>query len=233
MRSDLKQVEDEVSRVFEYSNTFHSFDKDWSHLKNKEDYPQGWRLPPDEGVPIDAIYANGRQDAIDIKNWFWQLDSPEMHPTLKSFVDIMIPALESKLDHAIATLKDAEKAHSANGEKYWSVGEMIKLTRKQVGLINSSIQTVQRLKSSKLYREENGEKIMGEEKGVAININSHNNNSNINSQGVFVDAGNTINSSKELKSSVWSWLTRNVGKIVVGVIIAIIAAMFINHFGLQ
>ena len=233
MRSDLRQVEDEVSRIFEYANTFQLFDKDWSHLKNKEDYPQGWRLPPDEGGPIDSIYANGRQDAIDIKNWLWQLESPEIHPTLKSFVDIMIPALEKKLEQAVATLEDAEKAHSTNGKKYWSVGEMIKLTHKQVGLIKSSILTVQRLKSSKLYREENGEKIMDEEKGIAININSHNNNSNINSQSASVDVGKTINSSKELKSDTWSWLTRNLGQIVVGVVIAIVAAMIINHFGLQ
>lgn len=233
MRSDLRQVEDKASRIFEYADTFDSFDKDWSHLKNNEDYPQDWRLPPDEGRPINAIYANGRQDAINIKNWFWQLNSPEAHPTLKSFVDAILPALEFTLEQATATLESAKKAHSENDERYWSVGEMIKLTQKQVALIKSSIQTVQLLKASKLYREENGEEIMTDDKHIIINTNSYNNNSNSNINSLNA-SGNTISTTSTLKESALSlWLARNVGKIVIGVLIAVIAAAIIKHFGFQ
>jgi len=201
-------------------------------MKNKEDYPhQAWLLPPDERGPIEAIYANGRQDAIDIKNWFWRLDNADAHPTLKSFVDVVIPALELKLEQAITTLDDAKKAHTTNGGKYWSVGAMIELTQKQINLTRSSIQTVQLLKYSNLYREENGEQIMNEDKSIVINTNSYNTNSNINSPNASVDARIATNSHEELAPS--TRLARNVVKIVVGIIVAVIAAVIIKHWGLQ
>lgn len=181
MRSDLKQIEDKASRIFEYAKTLDELERQWSHLKNQEDYPATWKLPPALGEPIGNLYAGGRQDAINVKNWFLELDDPSQKPTLSSFVDTTLPALKRTIDETKIRLELAEIAHDKLDSKFWSVSQMIQLTIRQSDIISAAIRTLESMKNTNLYREEQGETVMLDKPSITINTNSYNTHSIIQS----------------------------------------------------
>ena len=180
MRSDLKEVEDKAYRLAEFAKKLRDLDRDWSHLKNQEDFPKVWALEKEHRHPIENLYAGGRQDAINLSCWFCELDDAAKHPTLKSFVDVMLPALERTVDDARTRVKVAKAAHEALENRFWSVVGMTTLTVDQISIAEASIATLNAMKRSKLYREESGEHVVTDQPSVVI-TNSYNTNSNINS----------------------------------------------------
>lgn len=181
MRSDLKQVEDKAARLREYAKTLDQLDRDWSHLRYQEDYRSIWQLPDEFRQPFDKLYAQGRQDAVNLKNWFWELDDPARRPTLSSFVDGILPTLEQSLEESKARVITAKAAHDSLDHKFWSVSQMLQLTEKQSNIIDASIKVLLSMKKSNLYREERGETIVPDK--PSIMINSYNQQSIIQSPG--------------------------------------------------
>ena len=202
MRSDLKQVEHQANRIAEHAKAFVEFSQRWSHLKNKEDFPRFGDLPQNQLLPIDSLYAEGSQDAINIKNWFWDLNDVTVHPNLKSFIDSTMPAVEKTIADATTRLAPAEQAHVETGRRYWSVSQMIELTKRQISVAQSSLSTMETLKRSSLYREENGEIVVNDRSVININTNSHNTNSNINSPHSSVQISSNESIFVELSSAI-------------------------------
>lgn len=201
MRSDLKQIEDKVARIREYAKALGEFDRDWSHLKNQEDYSSVWHLPEPHKQPLDALYAEGRQDAVNLKNWFLELDNPALRPTLTSFVDDTLPALEETLEKSKARLEAAKSAHEELDRRFWSISQMLQLTEKQSKIVAAAIQVLQSMKNSNIYREERGESIALA--NPSIMINSYNTQSIIQSSGSsLVVSSNTVTLFAEIRAKI-------------------------------
>jgi len=188
MRSDLKSVEDKFSRLMEYAKRLDEFDKDWSHLKNQEDFSRVRELPIVQRQPLDALYAGGRQDALNLKNWFYELEDVSRYPTLSSFVDITSPAVQRALEGGAGVLANARDAYQLLGFEIWSVHQMFELAERQRVIAEAALRTLDAMKNTNLYKEERGESIVTGKSGMTINYNSFNTQSIIQSSGATLVA---------------------------------------------
>lgn len=182
MRSDLKSVEDKVSRLMEYAKRLDELDKDWLHLKNQEDFSSVWELPATQRQPLEALYAGGRQDALNLKSWFYELDDVSRHPTLSSFVDVTLPAVQKTLATSESVLANARNAYQSLDSTIWSVSQMFELTNRQLDIARAAADTLDSMRKTNLYKEERGEPTVPDKSHTTIN-NSFNSQSIIQSSG--------------------------------------------------
>lgn len=175
----------------EYAKRLDDLDKDWSHLKNQEDFSLVWELPADQRQPLDALYAGGRQDALNLKNWFYELEDVSRHPTLSSFVDIMLPAVQRTLATSESVLANARNAYQSLESKIWSVSQMFELTNRQLAIAKAAADTLDSMRKTNLYKEERGEPTVPDKSHTTINYNS------FNSQSIIQSSGATLTTSAD------------------------------------
>jgi len=180
VRRDLESVAPHISRLLNIGLEFCKHDKDWVHLKNGEDFRFISRVPYGSRYKVEAVYSTGRDMAMYMGGSLVEINSDfGRYPTLTSIIDNFKDSwVYGGYPSEIPEI--ATKVCSDHGVELWSVGHMISLFRRQETLLEAVRSTLEMLKRSDLYKEENGEIIVKQEanitlsgvSGSSININS-------------------------------------------------------------
>ncbi len=152
IRSDLLSVEQWLLRLTEYAHVFAQNNlENWSHLKNKEDFSLVYRLPPDQRVPLENIYADGRDLAVFMSGRLTAFNSVSDFPTLKSFVDSFNSGWLYQIDQLHAEVQAAEQVAEQLPECPWAVERMIVLYKQQIDLLAHVARCIDALRQSEIY----------------------------------------------------------------------------------
>mgnify|MGYP006977277686 FL=1 len=205
VRADLREVEAQISRLLAIGEAFRTKDRDWSHLKNKEDW--GRNIPQIEDglkqAKVEHIYCDGRDmagfmaDALLAVNY-----DVTRYPTLTSIIERFKGSwVYSDLDPVV---EQAQRIHEELGLNCWAFNQMVALFKEQQTLANVVRQTLYLLKESNLYKKENGLPIekdtpsvsIGNVTGSNVSIGSSNVSQTIKgSTAVFFDIREAIHAS--------------------------------------
>ncbi|MBN2099889.1 MAG: hypothetical protein JW753_09885 [Dehalococcoidia bacterium] len=147
-----------IDRLVTYAREFGTYNvRDWSHLKNQEDYQGVYRLPPEARGPLESVYVNGRDLAIGMADLLQGFHEVGMYPTFKSYVAAIEKSIETSLARAREVIANGKKTTSDSPEHPWACGEMIRLYEVQVRILESlRDEWIPRAKDSRLYKEESG-----------------------------------------------------------------------------
>ncbi len=192
IRKDLESVAPYISRLLSVGEEFRSFDRDWSHLKNREDFRFVSRVPQQERHKVEAVYACGRDMAIYMYGSLLSInDDFSRYPTLTAIIEAFKNSwVYGNYDQDIPHVAKAicEKHHV----NLWSVDQMVVLFKKQEQLLAAVRVTLQMLKNSDLYKMENGIAIMRQEANIHVSGVSGS-SININSSGATANVANNYN----------------------------------------
>ncbi|HED2284981.1 TPA: hypothetical protein R4Y06_003911 [Klebsiella pneumoniae] len=194
IRKDFEDVSCYISRLLSFSKQFSENNTNWSHLKNREDFRFIFRVPDNDRYKVEELYCAGRDMALYMAEALAEINYDfGKFPTLTSVVegfdnswvfgnyDAEIPEI------AIQTCKDYNV-------DLWSVGQMYHLFKSQEKILSAIRVTLNILKSSNLYKLENGMEIMSE-KSHTINVSGISGSSiNINSTDSVTTINQTYNS---------------------------------------
>lgn len=189
VRKDLQEVSPHIARLLSFANEFSANNKDWSHLKNQEDFRFVYRVPDSDRHKVEALYCDGRDMAIYMAGTLAEINYDfSRFPTLTSIVEGFDESwVNGNYDDKVPD-KAIEicKKHDVN---LWSVNQMFHLFKRQEKLLSAIRGTLNILKASDLYKLENGIEIMAKDKttinvsGISsssININSDNSTASVN-----------------------------------------------------
>ncbi|WP_256576995.1 hypothetical protein [Pseudomonas sp. Irchel s3b6] len=180
VRRDLESVAPHISRLLNIGLEFYKHDKDWVHLKNEEDFKFIVRVPYNKRYKVEAVYATGRDMAMYMGGSLIEINTDfGRYPTLTSIVEHFKGSWVYG-GYTPEIPEDAIKVCADHDVELWSVGRMVSLFKRQENLLAAVRSTLEMLKRSDLYREENGEVIVKQEanitlsgvSGSSININS-------------------------------------------------------------
>ncbi|WP_312479437.1 hypothetical protein [Stutzerimonas nitrititolerans] len=192
IRKDLESVAPSISRLLSVGEEFRGFDKDWSHLKNQEDFRFISRVPHQERYKVEALYAGGRDMAIYMYDSLLSINYDfSRYPTLTAIIEAFKNSwVYGNYDQEVPDVAKATcEKHDVN---LWSVNQMVALFKKQEQLLAAVRVTLQMLQDSDLYKMENGIKIMKQE--ANINVSGVSGSSiNINSAGATASVTNNYN----------------------------------------
>jgi len=183
IRSDLKEVEALIARMISIGGEFERNDSDWSHMKNKEDFHQVHKITDlRKKFKIERIYADGRDIAIFMSNALQSINYDfSTYPTLNKIIE----RFEGTWVYTDFTsiIEEAENTADELGYNNWAFSQMLSMFKEQVRLLQVISQTIEILKQSDLYKQENGEQMT--KQVSAINItNVTNSNISLNSDNV-------------------------------------------------
>lgn len=176
IRADLKEVEGLISRLLSISEEYRKNVNLWSHFKNKEDWEQNI-LPIKDGVKksqIERIYCNGKDMALFLSDALSEINyDMSTYPTLTSIVTHFDETwinqdLESELNVAI-------EAHDSLELNCWAFNQMVIKYREQINLGVVVNKTLELLKSSNLYKQENDIPMEKETSNITIGDVSNSN----------------------------------------------------------
>lgn len=227
IRKDLKSVESEIFRLLAIGDQFRSFDQDWSHLKNKEDFKLVSRIPYDEQNKVENLYAVGRDMAIYMYSSLLEINYdfckyPTLTAIIESFQESWVYGHYDTKTPDIA--KDTCTKHSVS---LWSVDKMANLFRNQEKLLNAVRITLKTLENSNLYKTENSMPVMNQEANISVSgvsgssINIHSSGAtasvvnNADGHKIFADMISQVQSS-ELDHKTQSNLIDNVKELEAG-----------------
>ncbi len=180
IRKDLESVAPYISRLLAIGLEFSNNDKDWSHLKNNEDFRFISQIPYKNRYKVEAVYADGRDMAIYMESALQSINYDfSQYPTLTSIIE------ELKKSWAYGNY-DPEVPNVAkdiciqSDVELWSVNQMVTLFKRQEQLLAAVRVTLKLLQESDLYKLENDLPIMKKEANIhvsgvsssSININS-------------------------------------------------------------
>lgn len=156
IRKDLSSAKTILERLYEYSKVFlDNNHKQWSHLKNREDFDKIYDLPNEIKDAFENIYSTGRDVAIYMGSHLQEFNYPESYPTISSYIKSFDKNWVSDISY-LKKISEKAKSYSGNVDKTpWSVREMIKLFDNQIGLLETIRITINQLKETEIYKIEN------------------------------------------------------------------------------
>lgn len=156
-RSDLNDAAGAVQTIYQIGVVFSENVRDWSHLKNNEDFNQIYSLSDTLRIPMEQIYNRGRQFAGDISehtNTIWFRAGE--YPTVTSIVERMerYVACAPELDE---TLENGKLAINIAGlHRNFAMSQMVDVFTRQLASLGQISLQINMLKSSDQYKRENG-----------------------------------------------------------------------------
>ncbi len=182
VRRDLESVASHISRLHNIGLEFRRHDRDWAHLKNDEDFRFTAGVPHNERHRVENLYSTGRDIAIYMGGFLVEINTDfGNYPTLNSIVEHFKDSWVYG-GYSPDIPQDALNVCADHGLKLWSVEQMVSLFKRQESLLGAVRSTLEILKRSDLYREENGEVIVKQEANITLNGVSGS-SININSAG--------------------------------------------------
>ena len=164
IRSDYESVQEPLNRLVQIANAFHSFNlKKWPHYKNNEDFSRVYLLDSEDRRHFKRVYSTGRDFAIALSEQLIAFNYPEEHPTLTSFVHSLDEGWLYELPDLEDIVQEAKERAAALEETPWAVWQMIELYEKQLQLAEAAKDTVENLKTTRMYKVENGGLTLSEE----------------------------------------------------------------------
>ena len=183
VRNDLREVEGLISRLLSIGETFRKNDKDWSHLKNREDWDRIDRASDGrKKVQVERIYSDGRDMAFFMSDALCGINYDfTKYPTLTSIINgFKNTWVYSDLESVLAAGRAAHDELQLNN---WAFSQMTTLFQGQIDLANAVRQTLDMLRATDLYKQENGLPVEKDKGAVTIQNVSHSAIS-VNSSGV-------------------------------------------------
>ena len=157
VRCDLKQVEAQIARLLAIGADFRAKDEDWSHLKNREDW--GRNIPQiKDGLKqakVERVYCDGRDMAGFMADALLSINfDMSRYPTLSSIIERFRGTwIDNDLDPIV---EEAQIIHEELGLNCWAFNQMVHVFKTQQNLARVVRQTLDLLKDSDLYKQENG-----------------------------------------------------------------------------
>lgn len=157
VRLDLKEVDAQISRLLAIGEAFRSKDRDWSHLKNKEDW--GRNIPQiQDGLKkakFERVYCDGRDMAGFMADALLSINFDiTRYPTLTSIIERFKGGwVYSDLDPVV---EEAQRIHEELRLNCWAFNQMVSTFKEQQNLAKVVSQTLDHMKESNLYKRENG-----------------------------------------------------------------------------
>ncbi len=109
IRDDFRSVETWLQRLLVYARALFDNNRgDWSHLRNQEDFSRVYSFPASERVPLENLYAHGRDLAVAMSDQLTRFNWIQEYPTLKSFVDSFDRGWVNQLDLLEVEISAAE-----------------------------------------------------------------------------------------------------------------------------
>ncbi|OEF01516.1 hypothetical protein A136_02410 [Vibrio crassostreae 9ZC13] len=193
VRKDLEEVSPHISRLLSFAKEFSANNKDWSHLKNQEDFKFVHRVPDHDRHKVEALYCDGRDMAMYMAGTLAEINYDfSRFPTLTSIVEGFDEGrVNGNYDEKVPdTAVEICKLHDV---KLWSVDQMFHLFKRQEKLLSAIRGTLNILKASDLYKLENGIEVMSKE-NTTINVSGISSSSiNINSDSATASVNQTYN----------------------------------------
>ncbi len=173
VRNDLRDVEGLISRLLSIGETFRKNDQDWSHLKNREDWDRIDRASDGrKKVQVERIYSDGRDMAFFMSDALCGINHDfTKYPTLTSIINgFKSTWVYSDLESVLAAGRAAHDELQLNN---WAFSQMATLFQGQIDLANAVRQTLDMLRATDLYKQENGLPVDNDKVGVTIQNVSH------------------------------------------------------------
>lgn len=183
IRPDLREVEGLISRLLSIGEELRIKDKWWAHLKNNEDWGHYiWPIKDvSKKVKIERIYSDGRDMEIFLSEALGTINYDiTTYPTLTSIVNGFDNTwINQDLD---SVLQEAIAAHDSLNLNCWAFAQMVTAYKEQMNLVGVVSQTLDLLKNSNLYKQENGLSMSIETQPIIL--------SNISNSNVAINADN-------------------------------------------
>lgn len=162
IRSDFASAKIYLERLLLFGDVFHENNvKNWSHLKNGEDFKSVYLMDKKDRWIFERIYSVGRDLAVNMSFTLDTFSDPAEHPTLTTYVkaleDGYLADIE-KLKHLSSQAK--EKRDSMETNCPWAVEQMIILFDKQIELLQHIQDTLNIIKTTDIYKIESAGRIM-------------------------------------------------------------------------
>lgn len=172
IRKDLDSVAPYISRLLSIGEEFRTFDKDWSHLKNQEDFRFVSMVPYEKRHKVEAVYADGRDMAIYMYDALLSINSDfNRYPTVTAIVEAFKNTwVYGSYDPEVPNV--AKEVCAKHNVDLWSISQMVALFKKQEQLLEVVRVTLRILENSDLYKMENGIPIMKQEANIQVSGNS-------------------------------------------------------------
>lgn len=157
IRVDFKKVEWQVARLLTIGEEFRGKDRDWAHLKNKEDWERNLHkiLDGRKRSFFERIYCDGRDMGLFMSDALLSINYDiSTYPNLTCVIDRFNGSwIDSDLNPVI---EEATKVHDEYELNCWAFNQMVVLLKEQMRLAQVVRGTLNLLKESDLYKLENG-----------------------------------------------------------------------------
>ena len=187
IRKDFESVATYLHRLAGIGSEFSRLSNDaWAHLKNREDFDKIYSLPESKILPLDNLYAKGRDCAIFMSSRLRAFNDVGQFPSLTSYLDSFDNTWAYEHEFLQDFIKNIKIIVESLDRAPWAVREMIAVFDDQLRLLAAVRETIFLLKQTHLYKIEKGEIPVEKESSInihqgsgKININSTDNSTNI------------------------------------------------------
>ncbi len=204
IRGDFKEVEGHVSRLLAIGEEFRSKDRDWSHMKNREDWGRNlYKITDGRKRSIfERLYCDGRDMGLFMSEALCSINYDiTTYPTITSVTEELDGSwIDLDLDHVVEDAQEVVDEYELN---CWAFDQMVVIFKDQQRLAKVVRNTLDLLKETDLYKLENGIPVDKETQNVHIsnisgsNISVGSSNVNQNIEGtdaIFADLMAAIDS---------------------------------------
>jgi hypothetical protein len=194
IRSDFESASIYLERLLLYGNVFHeNNNKNWPYLKNREDFRRVYAMDDETKYKFEKIYSVGRNLAIYMSDKLETFDSPAEYPTLTSYIKSFDKGWLNEREILQEISSQAKEQERILGDNCpWAVEQMIILFDKQIQLLENVAETLNILRTTEIYRVENGESVMQNGGAKIYNFsNIHNSALNVDSPSAIAYVGST------------------------------------------
>jgi hypothetical protein len=157
IRGDFKDVEGQIARLLAIGEEFRSKDRDWSHMKNREDWGRNLYKITDgrKRAIFERIYSDGRDMGLYMSQALCSINYDiTTYPTISSVIEELDGSwIDSNLDPVVEGAKEVVEEYQLN---CWAFDQMVVLFKDQQRLAKVVRDTLDLLKKSNLYKLENG-----------------------------------------------------------------------------
>jgi hypothetical protein len=168
IRPDFESVKTQLTRLLIYSEQAHEFNiKDWSHLKNQEDYDKVYDLESELLFRYEKIYSDGRNLAVWISQHFCSFNDVGSYPTLKSFVEYFEGSWVYHIEELKAQTKLARDLIKHKGSP-WAIEQMVGIYESEIKILEATLVLIDELKASDLYLRESGQRTTNDNSNTSM-----------------------------------------------------------------
>lgn len=184
IRQDFLSARIMFERLWEYGNTFgENSRKEWKHLKHDEDFYGIYEMEEEYRYTFEKLYEDGKSLAFDMSIHLQEFNNINEYPTLKSYIASFDNWLLPNINELMELSRLSAQKRDGISECPWVIVRMIRLFDKQIELLKSVAATLEMLKTTEIYKTENGDLILKND-----NVNNIYNISDVNNSAININS---------------------------------------------